>query len=68
MIDLKYAFWSMIDRSGFDRSDGSFSRIVWPLVFKVFNYLFRLWLKLISGFEIKGSGGAKCSQIEPKCS
>ena len=21
-----------------------------------------------SGFEIKGSGGAKCSQIEPKCS
>ena len=22
----------------------------------------------LSGFEIKGSGGAKCSQIEPKCS
>ena len=21
-----------------------------------------------AGFEIKGSGGAKCSQIEPKCS
>ena len=47
MIDLKYAFRSMIDCSGFNRSDGSFSRIVWPLVFKVFNYLFRLWLKLI---------------------
>ena len=32
MIDLKFAFRSMIDRSGFDRSDRSFSRIVWPLV------------------------------------
>ena len=31
MIDLKFAFQSMIDRSGFDRSDWSFSRIVWPL-------------------------------------
>ena len=31
MIDLKFAFRSMIDRSGFDRSDRSFSRIVWPL-------------------------------------
>ena len=32
MIDLKIAFRSMIDRSGFNRSDRSFSRIVWPLV------------------------------------
>ena len=32
MIDLKFAFQSMIDRSGFDRSDRSFSRIVLPLV------------------------------------
>ena len=32
MIDLKFAFRSMIDRSRFDRSDRSFSRIVWPLV------------------------------------
>ena len=32
MIDLKFAFRSMIDRSGLDRSDWSFSRIVWPLV------------------------------------
>ena len=32
MIDLKFAFLSMIDRSGFDRSDRSFSRIVWPLI------------------------------------
>ena len=32
MIDPKFAFRSMIDRSGFDRSDRSFSRIVWPLV------------------------------------
>ena len=32
MIDFKFAFRSMIDRSGFDRSDQSFSRIVWPLV------------------------------------
>ena len=31
MIDLKFAFRSMIDRSGFDQSDRSFSRIVWPL-------------------------------------
>ena len=31
MIDLKFAFRSMIDRSHFDRSDRSFSRIVWPL-------------------------------------
>ena len=31
MIDLKFAFRSMIDRSSFDRSDRSFSRIVWPL-------------------------------------
>ena len=31
MIDLKFAFQSMIDRSGFDRFDRSFSRIVWPL-------------------------------------
>ena len=23
---------------------------------------------VLTGFEIKGSGGAKCSQIEPKCS
>ena len=33
MIDLKFAFRSMIDHSGFDRSDRSFSRIVWPLLF-----------------------------------
>ena len=33
MIDLKFAFRSMIDRSRFDRSDRSFSRIVWPLVY-----------------------------------
>ena len=32
MIDLKFAFRSMIDRRGFDRSDWSFSRIVWPLL------------------------------------
>ena len=32
MIDLKFAFRSMIDRSGFDRSDRSFSGIVWPLI------------------------------------
>ena len=32
MIDLKFAFRSMIDRSAFDRSDWSFSRIVWPLL------------------------------------
>ena len=32
MIDLKFAFRSMIDRSGFDRSDRSCSRIVWPLL------------------------------------
>ena len=32
MIDLKFAFRSMIDRSSFDRSDRSFSRIVWPLL------------------------------------
>ena len=25
-------------------------------------------LKVYAGFEIKGSGGAKCSQIESKCS
>ena len=31
-IDLKFAFRSMIDRSGFDRSDRSCSRIVWPLL------------------------------------
>ena len=36
MIDLKFAFRSMIDRSGFDRSDRSFSRIVWPLQCSVF--------------------------------
>ena len=32
MIDLKFAFWSIIDHSGFDQSDQSFSRIVWPLL------------------------------------
>ena len=32
IIDLKFAFRSMIDHSGFDRSDRSFSRIVWPLM------------------------------------
>ena len=35
MIDLKFAFRSMIDRSGFDRSDRSFSRIVWPLLYGI---------------------------------
>ena len=35
MIDLKFAFRSMIDRSGFDRSDRSFSRIVWPLQYRL---------------------------------
>ena len=28
----------------------------------------RIILCYRTGFEIKGSGGAKCSQIEPKCS
>ena len=32
MIDPKFAFWSMIDRSSFDRPDRSFSGIVLPLV------------------------------------
>ena len=32
MIDLNFAFRSMIDHSRFDRSDRSFSRIVWPLL------------------------------------
>ena len=31
MIDLKFAFHLMVNRSGFDQSDRSFSRIVWPL-------------------------------------
>ena len=31
MINLKFTFWSMINRSCFDRSDRSFSRIVWSL-------------------------------------
>ena len=39
MIDLKFAFRSMIDRSGFDRSDRSFSRIVWPLMPRLKNHL-----------------------------
>ena len=34
-IDIKFAFRSMIDRSGFDRSDWSFNRIVWPLASSV---------------------------------
>ena len=38
MIDLKFAFRSMIDRSGLDRSNQSFSRIVWPLVFAIRNW------------------------------
>ena len=39
MIHLKFAFWSIIDRSSFDRSDRSFSRIVWPLVASVIEEL-----------------------------
>ena len=35
MIDPKFAFRSMIDSSSFDRSDRSFSRIVWPLTARV---------------------------------
>ena len=45
MIDLKFAFRSMIDRRGFDRSDWSFSRIVWPLVLIPCNF----WVVVVLG-------------------
>ena len=43
MIDLKFAFRLMIDCSRFDRSDRSFSRIVWPLV-----AIWYIWIHVIN--------------------
>ena len=60
MIDLKFAFRSMIDRSSFDRSDRSFSRIVWPLMDRrrwgVFQYVIRclhcIILKILKPWDL----------------
>ena len=49
MIDLKFAFRSMIDHSVFDRSDQSFSRIVWPLLITRAMVGYCIWLWQPSG-------------------
>ena len=66
MINLKFAFRSMIDRSGFDRSDRSFSRIVWPLVLSPVLLILVLeaftWVPHWGGMKASlfGSTGAHC--------
>ena len=59
MIDLQFAFRSMIDRSGFDRSDRSFSRIVWPLfdipIFPSWARTTKLWCVLFQIDNITAS-------------
>ena len=44
------------------------SNQLWRVNDSPYHWEYTIAIRECSGFEIKGSGGAKCSQIEPKCS